>query len=48
MAKISELSQATGLSGSELLPVVVVNDDDSKQNKAITASSLALAIKTLE
>ena len=48
MAKISELSQATGLSGSELLPVVVINDDETKENKAITASSLALAIKTLE
>ena len=48
MAKISELSQATGLSGSELLPVVVINNDETKENKAITASSLALAIKTLE
>jgi hypothetical protein len=48
MAKISELSQATGLSGSELLPVVVINNNETKENKAITASSLALAIKTLE
>ena len=47
MAKISELPQATELTGSELLPVVV-DKDGSKQNKTITASSLALAIKTLE
>lgn len=48
MAKISELPQATELTGSELLPVVVINNDETKENKTITASSLALTIKTLE
>ena len=48
MAKISELPQATELTGSELLPVVVVNDDETKTNRATTIASLALIIKTLE
>lgn len=48
MAKISDLPRATGLDGEELFPVVFINDDEVRENRAITASSLALAIKTLE
>lgn len=48
MAKISELPRATGMNGQELFPVVIVNDDGTKQNMVMSAEDLAFALRTLE
>lgn len=48
MAKISELPRATGVNGQELFPVVIVNDDGTKQNMVMSAEDLAFALRTLE
>jgi hypothetical protein len=48
MAKISSLPRATGLNGEELFPVVVINDDGTKQNMVMSAEDLAFALRTLE
>ena len=48
MAKISELPRATDMKGQELFPVVIVNDDGTKQNMVMSAEDLAFALRTLE
>jgi hypothetical protein len=48
MAKISELSPSEGLSGNEVFPIVTQNDDGTRENKIITATNLALAIKVMQ
>lgn len=48
MAKISELSPSEGLLGNEVFPIVTQNDDGTKENKIITATNLALAIKVMQ
>ena len=47
MAKISELSQSEGLLGNEVFPIVTQNNDGTRENKTITATNLALAIKVM-
>ena len=49
MAKISELPQASNVTGGELVPIVTDSDDDSgKTNKVVTVEILADGVMTIK